>query len=205
MREKIKSFLITAGVMLGCIVLFFAVAVGVLTPHTDRTGGDNSESVPYYNTELPDSRGFLFNFYGGGAVFINFDFYSEKTAVIVFDDNAKESEILQYGYTADTVLQADYTFLAEFIDLYGGLELKVGEETGRYTGVQITDMLSRNTGKTLKKQIIGGVLDKILKNGFTKEQLLFIIENTETDLNYPDGYVLIDNLQYPLKNIYYVN
>ena len=204
MREKIKSFLITAGVMFGCVALFFAVAVGVLAPVPDDVGGNN-ESVPYYNTDLPDSAGFLFNFYGGGGVFINFDFFSEKTAVIIFEDNAEAAEILQYGYIADNVLQADYTFLAEFIDLYGGLELRNDGEDERYTGVQIADMLSHSTGKTLKRQIIGGVLDKILKNGFTKEHLLFIIENTETDLNYPDGYILIDNLRYPLKNIYFVN
>ena len=95
--------------------------------------------------------------------------------------------------------------MARFIDLYGGLELETDSETGRYTGVQVTDMLAHSTGKALKKQITGGILDKILQNGFTKEQLLFIIENTETDFNYPDGYILIDNLRYPLRNIYFVN
>lgn len=205
MKERIKSFLITLGVMLGCIVLFFAVAVGVLAPHTDSTGGDNSESVPYYNTDLPDSMGFLFNFYGGGGVFINFDFMSEKTAVILFDDNTDRSAVLQYGYTADKSIQADYTFLGEFIDLYGGLELQVSGSTQRYTGVQVTDLLAHSTDRELKRQVIDGILKKIEQNGFTKEQLLFIIENTETELNYPDGYILIDNILGPLKNIYFVN
>lgn len=204
MRQKIKSFLITAGVMTMCIALFFAVAVGVLAPVPEQAGGDN-EGVPYFNTDLPDSKGFLFNFLGGGGVFINFDFYSEKTAVIIFDDNVPSDEILRYGYTADVVLQADYDFLARFIDLYGGLELETDSETGRYTGVQVTDMLAHSTSKALKKRVTGELLDKILQNGFTKEQLLFIIENTETDFNYPDGYILIDNLRYPLRNIYFVN
>lgn len=204
MKEKVKSFLITAGVMLGCIILFFVVAVGVLTPRTDNVD-KNEQSQPYYNTDLPDSTGLLFNFYGGGGVFINFDFMTEKTAVIVFEDNVSETEILQYGYTADKTLFAEYTFLAEFIDLYGGLQLSVSDNTQRYTGVQITDMLAHSTDKELKKQVIDGTLKKIEQNGFTKEHLLFIIENTDTDLNYPDGYILIDNIQYPLKNIYYVN
>ena len=74
-------------------------------------------------------------------------------------------------------------------DIAGGIELE-GE---RYTGVQITDMLEYSVvTKDTKKQITEEIIMGIAENGFTKEDMLYIIENADTNLKFASAYTWMD-------------
>ena len=75
------------------------------------------------------------------------------------------------------------------MDAVGGIEL----EDMRYTGVQITEMLEYSnvryeTKRILTDKIITGIANK----GFTKEDMLYITENADTNLKFASAYLWID-------------
>ncbi len=160
-------------------------------------------SVPYYNETPPETAGILFRFNDGGSVFLNLDFYENKVSVILFENRTVKQRVLDYGYTVTYTVDTDYIFLSEFIDRFGGIEMNIEGTLLRYTGVQVTDMLREDSLD--KRRVISVVLDKISKKGFSKNDLLFIIKNTTTELSYPNGYPYIEPLKNLCRNVSFVN
>ncbi len=160
-------------------------------------------NVPYYNETPPETAGILFRFNDGGSVFFNLDFYENKVSVILFEDKAVKQRVLDYGYTVTYTIDTDYIFLSEFIDRFGGIEMNIEGTLLRYTGVQVTNLLKEGLGD--KRKVISSILDKISKKGFSKNDLLYIIKNTTTELSYPNGYPYIEPLQSLCRNVSFVN
>ena len=164
---------------------------------------NGASSVPYYEQTPPDNVGLLFRFSQKGSVFLNLDYQSEKISVITFFEKIAKQKVLDYGYGVSYTFDTDYIFLADFIDRFGGLEFQSGENLQRYTGVQIIEMLEKK--ELSEKQVIAAVLTKINYLGFSKNDLTFIIRNTDTDLSYPSGYPLIWDLKKLCTRINFVN
>ena len=91
--------------------------------------------------------------------------------------------------------------LEGFIDLIGGIEL----EKARCTGVQVSDMLCHDAQKEIRREIISAVFKRLASNGLSGEELVFVIENSDTDLSFPDGYSLLKNFEQLAKNIHFIN
>jgi len=92
------------------------------------------------------------------------------------------------------------------VDILGGIEMSDGEEVLRYTGVQISDMLSRNADSdAISREIILKLVEKIEKTGFQNEDFLYIIENSNTDLTVPDCYYWPEYISAICGNVQIVN
>lgn len=202
MKGRFRTALYVLSAVVITAIIMFVMAYFGITGNKKTT--DNSvTSIPYYNQTPPDNAGILFRFQGGGSVFLNMDFYEEKISVILFDEKTVKQSVIDYGYTVTYTVDTDYIFLSEFIDRIGGIELSLDGSLLRYTGVQVTDLLKN--GSVDKKQVISLVLQKISKNGFSKNDLLYIIKNTTTELNFPSGYPYIEPLPKLCRNVNFVN
>ena len=161
------------------------------------------ESVPYY-TAAPENAGVMFDICGDRTLcYMDFE---KNTLSLIFDNaDIKAGEKL-YGYTVDYVVNGDYDLLGGIIDIIGGIELELENEVLRYTGVQITDVLSRTANReTLRRKIIPEILKKTEENGFQKEDFLYIIENSDTNLTVPDCYYWSDYIKTLCRNAKIIN
>ena len=103
--------------------------------------------------------------------------FNEEIINIIF----LETEAENYGYTVDYEIICNYEMIGYLVDVAGGIEL----DGLRYTGVQITEMLEYNPQDiTSKKLITQNIIKGISNNGFAKENLLYIIDNSETNLKF---------------------
>ncbi len=144
-----------------------------------------AESVPY-SFSSPENKGIMIDV-NGDKTFIYLDFTSEKLSVIIPPEKEFEGEI--YGYPIDFNITADYRFLSSLIDYSGGIVLNLEGEDLRYTGVQVTDILSHTTEtEELKREIILSLLKTVGENGIDNEVFKYIVEETETDITIPDSY-----------------
>lgn len=153
----------------------------------------NESSIPYYN-EAPENVGVLFDIYSDRTLFY-LDF--EKNTISVLSDN-KNTDIgdTLYGYPVDYTIIGGYDLMVYIIDTVGGIELEAESEILRYTGVQIADMLSKSTDtKAIYRKIIPQIFKKLKEKGLRREDLLYIIENSETNLTFPDCYVWSDYIK----------
>lgn len=185
LKKKIR-FAIKVFTFCLCLLLVFIGSGYFYLSHELTPAETKQEAIPYNNT-LPQNAGVIFDICGDRTLcYMNFE---TETLSIVFDDkNTSVGEKL-YGYPADYIVKGDYDLLCGIIDIIGGVELGWEEEILRYTGVQITEKLERTVDRdTLRREIIGKIIEKISYRGFQKEDLLYIIENSETNLTVPDCY-----------------
>jgi hypothetical protein len=153
----------------------------------------NTSSVPYYSEE-PENVGIMFDL-GGQKTYCFLDFYYKKLNII-FDAESFVWEDSIMGYPIDYNLQLDSDVFAEIVDFVGGVELENDEGVLRYTGVQIVDMMTySNDYKRNERGIIRKVIEKIGENGLTKEELFYIIENSETEITVPVCYYWTDYIK----------
>ena len=169
-------------------LIFFGLVVfsaGYL--YLDTTIGNidvtkTEEKVPYYET-LPQDTTVMFKICDDNII-VNLCF-SDKTIKVVLAEDFAENQNTVYGYNIDYYLNCNYKIVGYLTDIGGGVELE-GE---RYTGVQITEMLEySNITKDTKKQITEKIIMGIAENGFTKEDMLYIIENADTNLKFAASY-----------------
>lgn len=162
-----------------------------------------TESVPYY-TAMPDNKGVCFEVCND-KILLYFDFKQSELSVI-YPTESEESDLVTYGYPVDYTVSCDYEMIGYFVDAVGGIELKTGNETLRYTGVQITEMLkftgvSEETKHSIAKEIIAGFGEM----GFTKENLLHIIEESDTNLKFNDSFSWVEYIKELCKSPRFVN
>ncbi len=145
----------------------------------------DTESVPY-TFSAPQNSGIIISI-NESPTFVYLDFEEEWLRVIIPPSRDFENEI--YGYPIDYKIAADYDFVTALIDYAGGIELDIEGKSLRYTGVQVTDILSRTADTSeLKRNIINSLLEKISVDGIDSEILNYIVEKTETNLSMPDCY-----------------
>ncbi len=184
------------------LVSVFSVSVGLSAKPVQEI----SENVPYVSEEAPEAFGILIGFSGAQSVYLRFDRLEQKTTVIILPNKATASTVLEYGYYVDCEANANFDFLARFIDNFGGIELNTGKEgVFKYTGVQITEMLKGTNDASFKKTVILKVLTAIKTKGLERSDLLMLIEGTDTDLNFPSAYYLHDTVNLALNTVTFVN
>lgn len=163
---------------------------------------NKTESVPYYSA--PESKGFMFDICGD-KLLLHFNF-AEETVSVVYPPHDLSTATDIYGYSIDYYINCDYKLVGYLTDTVGGVELENESEIYRYTGSQITEMLEYSSVKTnLKREITKKLIEGISQNGFTKENLLYITENSETDLSFSDGILFVDYIADTCSFIRFVN
>lgn len=159
--------------------------------------------MPYYSP-LPENKGVCFDVCGD-KILLYLDFKHMELSV-VYPKTTAESGLETYGYPVDYTVSCDYELVGYLVDAAGGINLKHQNEALRYTGVQVTEMLkftgvSKETKKDIAKEIIKGFGDV----GFTKEDLLYIIENSDTNLKFNDSFAWVEYVKELCKSARYVN
>lgn len=202
MKRKAKN-LIAFSVSCLCSALIF-VGSGYLYLDYKLTPTDTeTPSVPYYES-VPENKGVVFDICGDRTL-CYMDFKKKSLKIILDDKQTRVGERL-LGYKADYEVQANYSILEKIIDTVGGINLTQNGEALRYTGVQITDILSKTNDRTaLRYEIITQIVDKIKETGFEKTDFLYIIENSKTKLTVPDCYFWSDHIKELSINTEFLN
>ena len=142
-------------------------------------------SIPY-SFSAPENKGIMLDICDN-LTFLYLDFGEERLKVIIPPEADYNGEI--FGYPIDFTVKTDYRFVSRLIDCADGIELEISGETLRYTGVQISDILSRTVDTSeLKRKIIIALLEKIGKNGLDGEFFNYLVESADTDITVPDCY-----------------
>ena len=175
LRKKTKRFLKISLFLICFELVIFSCGYFYLDSRLKKTLANESvESVPYY-TQVPENKTVLMTVCQD-KILLNLNFKEEIINIIFL-----ETEAENYGYTVDYDVICNYEMIGYLVDVAGGIEL----DGLRYTGVQITEMLEYNPQDiTSKKLITQNIINGIAKNGFTKEKLLYIIDNSETNLKF---------------------
>ena len=159
----------------------------------ENTADAKDFSVPY-EKDLPENKGLIFIYPDNSANFLYLDF-SEKR-ILIQDIEIYSEDCDLGGYSVDFSFKIDYPVIAEIIDRIGGIEMKSGKDYMRFTGTQITDMLSYSTDTdALRQKIIMASLKSVSKNGLSDDDFIYIIENTDTLLTVPDYLLWKDYLE----------
>ena len=180
-KQGVFYIKITAVCILCCLSL---VAGGYFYLHRSLKPAEGQASEIPYSFSLPDNKGLLFDI-AGNRTFVYLDFENELMNVII--PQAESFDPTDFGYSGDFELRGELPVLAALIDYAGGITLQENGEQTRYTGVQVTDILSRSTdSEQLLRRIIPAILRSVAENGLEDEAFNYIIDKSDTDLTVPD-------------------
>ena len=204
-NKKDYTALKTAFVVFFCFLLFFGGSWAYLemTLKSNESSVDTKDyTVPY--DSAPDNCGLLLEAPLESRWLIFLDF--EKERIMILEASALKSDSTEYlGYSVDYRIDADYELIAEIIDRVGGLELNINGTLLRYTGVQVCDLLCVNCSKDTKKQIFSTFFEKVSKNGFSKNDFAYVIDNSDTTLTMPICFDWPQRVSQMCRNISFVN
>lgn len=199
LKKSIKIFMRT--VFLTSILLVFFVAFGYMFLSSKVTLAEQKqEKVPYYEP-IPQNVSVLLTVLDSKTLFF-LDFEKENMRVLSVGE---EDGYTFYGYSADFYAECDLNTVSGIIDIIGGIELEINDEKLNYTGTQVKEILEYNTDKTMETEILKKTIEKISKTGFSKEDFLYIIKNSNTNLTVPDCYNWEKYIGKLCKNAIFVN
>lgn len=202
MENKRKTVLSLIAIILACCLIFFGSAYLYLVYDRNRASSRTeikNSSVPYL-AALPENAGLLFSFPDDSAALFYLDFTAKRLTVVPIDDRVTASTSY-YGYPVTYTVKAGYPLITGIIDRVGGIELDLGEGILRYTGVQVTALLSVDAdAAAMRCAVLQAVISKISVSGLTRQDFVYIIGNSETDLTVPDCYPWPEHLPALCKN-----
>ena len=205
MKKAFKSFLIFTGVMLLCCAVMIGSSYLYLEISLKSSDADTAKSNIPYSAPLPDSSGLLLRLPDNSGYMIFLDFSSDSLTMAKIDEVKPEKQEY-YGYPVSFTIDADYRALAGIIDRIGGIELHDNGKMLRYTGSQVIDKIHSTTQNSgLIKEVIEGFFQQLCTNGFSKEDFVYIIENTSTDITVPDIYYWPPYIADICENLQFVN
>ncbi len=136
-----------------------------------------TEKISYYNNAPESATVFFIN--GDNKTAVNIDFSNKKMTV---DFAPSQNE------TGNFTVKCDNSLLAYFTDTVSGINVSQNGKFLRITGVQIEEYLKDDESFLLKQSIITEIIKGISVTGFSKENLLYIIENFEGNLSLKDSF-----------------
>ena len=159
------------------------------------------DNVPY--EYVPDNAGIGFLLPDGSALLTYLNF-KENCINVVNVEQYDKSNNMYFGYTIDYTVQVNQTLIAGLIDRIGGIVIRVNDEALRYTGMQVVELISNNHSD-IKQQIIKEIFKHISANGFSKEDFVYIIQNSKTDLSLLNCIYWLNHIGKIRNNINFVN
>lgn len=199
LKIGIKSVFAAVAAAVLSFALMSSTAYLYLKADTAKKAADSSDSsVPY--KQKKENRGVMFAFPDSTGCLFHLDFNNcGITAVLTENYDPKVSDY--GGYRADFTVISDLDLVQGLVDRAGGVELEFDGEKLRFTGFQITELLSVGAKTDVKRDIVKGVLESFAYNGFTASDLVYIIENSKTDLTVPDCYGWHEDLPQMCENV----
>lgn len=190
-----KRILKNALIIFFCGAIFFGAAYAYLDYHVnnDTANVDQKDyTVPYNPT--PENCGIAFVFPNNSAALVYLDFNNVNIRLLdieSFDPSRPE----YYGYTSDYTVYTSYELIEGIIDRVGGIDINHNGETMRYTGVQVIDLIAYGYTADIKQQILLQIFKKISQNSFSKDDFVYIIENSESNLSFLDCIYWLDYIK----------
>ena len=200
-----KTVFKRAVVIIISALVFFLGAYAYLDYNLNRQTAEADRkdyTVPY--EQIPENAGIAFLLPDGSAVLAYLDFENDCINVINIE-RYDSGNALYYGYTADFTVETDYKLIGGIIDRIGGVNIEIDGEILRYTGVQVIDLISQNSNGNIKNQIIIGIFEQISKNNFSKNDFIYIIENSKGSLTVVDCVYWLDYIEQICGRINFVN
>ena len=157
--------------------IFFGAAYAYLdyNINVDTADVDQKDYTVPY-VRTPESCGIAFVFPDDSATLVYLDFEEENIRLLSID-SFDPSRPEYYGYTADYTVQTSYELIEGII--------------GRV--------------EDINRQILLQIFDKISKNSFSKDDFVYIIENSESDLSFVDCIDWLDYLKSMSGRVNFVN
>lgn len=159
-------------------------------------------SVPYYSY-TPENCGLLISI-GTDKLLVYMDFEDTVITVISADEIDREAQEI-YGYSIDYKLECQYDVVERIVDVAGGIELELEGELLNCTGVQVVEILSNNADENFKNEVTRKIIENLSENDFKKEDILYIIEHSRTNLTVPDCYFWDEYIKDLCKNARFIN
>ena len=201
MKRAFKVAIIT--ILSGAI--FFGVAYAYLNYNINKSLKETEQkdyTTPY--VRYPDNCGIVLVFPSDSAMLAYFDF--EGRCIRLLDVESYDPERPEYyGYTADYTVKMSYDLIEGIVDRVGGIEIKENGETVRYTGVHVIELIARGYSSETKKEIVLQIFNKISKNCFSVDDLVYITQNSESNLSFIDCIDWIDYLKDMSSRVYFIN
>ena len=187
-------FFRSLAVSLGVFALLGEIGYYYFLP-TQKPAQVKQEKIPY--SHRVENAGIMFNFSESKTfVYLNF----EAGCVNLLLDETQNPE--NYGYSVDYTVEGDYALLGGIVDCVDGIDLERDSEILTFTGVQIAEMLETTVCTTeLRKELASAIFYSISERDFLREDFLYIIENSTTNLTVPDCYYWQGSVKDLCKNV----
>ncbi|MBR6503121.1 MAG: hypothetical protein IKT42_06740 [Clostridia bacterium] len=200
MKKIIKRILIS----FMCGALFFGVVYGYLYYNLNKKilNADEKNFETEYRY-LPDSEGIGFLLPDSSAILVYLNFKENCINVVNIEVYDKNNDVY-HGYTMDYTVEVDEQLIGGIVDRVGGVNVSVGGETYRYTGSQVEELIKTVPNGSVKSQIISEIFKQISKNGFTRENFVYILQNAKTNLSILDCINWLGFIDQIRKNIVFV-
>lgn len=185
-------------------MIFFGVSYAYLDYNLSKVADTDQKdyTVPY--NRAPENCSVVFVYPDNTATLVYLDFAKENIRLVNisnYDPACPE----YYGYSADYNVKISYDLIEGIIDRVGGIDITHNNEQFRYTGVQVIDLIAYGSVDDIKKQILTQIFNKISKNSFSKDDMVYIIENSEGNLSFIDCIDWLDYLENMSNRISFIN
>lgn len=201
-----KSAFKKAFIIFYCTLVFFLASYAYLQINigngTDTQADAPDYTIPYKRT--PDDKGIAFIFPDNSFIIVYLNF--NDSSINILNVSCFDEKTTQYsGYTTDFKVYTDYELIEGIVDRVGGINLEIDGQTMRYTGNQITEFFSIPYTKEFKNEVISQIFNQISKNGLSKDDFSYIIENSDTDLTIPDCFDWFEYIKDMSSRVSFVN
>lgn len=194
MKAKTKLFFKTIIISSWCCAVFVGAGYYYINKNFE-VAQNETESVPYAQ-ENPENAGVLLEI-DNRSTFLYFDFENQSLTVSI---NPQIAENI-FGYPVDYTIKCKTEVLIDIVDYVDGIDLDIDGKVFRYTGVQVSELLSTSTSKDLRREVVKAIAKKISQNGIGADLFVAIIEKSETNLKLPDCYFWTENMSELCGNI----
>ncbi len=192
LKNNLRLFLKTVLISVVCCAIFVGVGYFYLNSKISKPAKTKVENEPY---SFPmQNVGIMFSI-EDAKTFVYLDF-SEKSVKVIMPYSLKEND-----YPIDFTVDSNYSLLSGIIDIIGGIEL-TEDNNLIYTGIQVVEILTDSPDDNeLKREIVEKILSKISKRGFSRQDFLYITENSKTNLTVPKFYYWQDSISEICQNV----
>ncbi len=189
-----------------CAAVFTLASIGVFWQEGGKAQTEKSQSGEPYAPPPPENTTILFLWEEGGGEIVYLDFQQNKILITILPENCDENAALVYGYRDFEAVKANSLLISGLVDRLNGIELKQNGETLRFTGAQVVPFLwSDRENFALKRQVISAIFEKIAISGFSNKDFMFIINNSNTTLSFPDCYGFEERMAALAGNVQIIN
>lgn len=193
----LKPMLLTITIALGIFTLLGIFVLPASVVFETENVAEEQSGVPFGST--PENSGIFIYTGDDRGVFIFLDFENKKVNAFTYTENC-EKEQQNSGYEVNYTIKASTETIGALCDRLGGIVMEKGEDKYRFSSVALIEEIKGNTDINSMEKITVAFFEKISKLGLSTGDFKFIMNNTETNLNYPTCYGWIEHIQEMFQN-----